>query len=326
EVLAPVVVRDLGRVEGHVPACAEAQRVGPGPAHDVDPEVDVEGAGVVVGEGHLCPAGRGSAPLRRPCHVGALRARVQHAVSHRRENLSDRMTCKSTHWQDVLMRWFGYDVSANVSLLFTELPYEQRFRAAAGAGFAAVESWWPFAEAHPGTERLDTLVTAVRDAGLTLTGLNVYAGDMPGGERGIACRPERANELDDALEALLHVARATGCRSFNLLYGQLDEAADLAEQRTTAAGAYRSPADAVAEIGGTILVEPLAAGLNGTYPLTTDEGVRDLVAQVERPNVAPLLDTFHLAHNGADVVELATRWGGTVGHVQLADNPGRGEP
>lgn len=224
------------------------------------------------------------------------------------------------------MRWFGYDVSANVSLLFTELPYEQRFRAAAGAGFAAVESWWPFAEAHPGTERLDTLVTAVRDAGLTLTGLNVYAGDMPGGERGIACRPERANELDDALEALLHVARATGCRSFNLLYGQVDEAADLAEQRTTAVGAYRRAADAVAEIGGTILVEPLAAGLNGTYPLTTDEGVRDLVAQVERPNVAPLLDTFHLAHNGADVVELATRWGGTVGHVQLADNPGRGEP
>lgn len=224
------------------------------------------------------------------------------------------------------MRWHGYSVSANVSLLFTELPYLERFSAARKAGFNTVESWWPFTEADPGRERLDEVAAAIEHAGVQLTGMNVFAGDMPGGERGIACSPQRASELERSLAALLRLAQATGCRSFNLLYGQLQPGESLRAQEAAAIQAYRRAADAVTPIGGTILVEPLARGLNGNYPLETAGNALAFIEQVDSPAVKFLLDTFHLGHNGEDlrrvVPDVATR----LGHVQLADTPGRGEP
>jgi hydroxypyruvate isomerase len=223
------------------------------------------------------------------------------------------------------MRWNDYEVSANVSLLFAELPYAERFRAAADAGFTAVESWWPFAEPHPGDTRLDELAGLVEEAGLRLTGLNFFAGDMPGGERGVACRPERARELEANVEALLRVAHATGCRGFNLLYGQVREGADTAH-RAAAVAAYRLAADAVAEVDGTVLVEPLAAGLNGAYPLITHHDVLRLIDEVGAEQVALLLDTFHLCRNGIALPAAVAEAQGRIGHVQLADAPDRGEP
>lgn len=224
------------------------------------------------------------------------------------------------------MRWNDYEVSANVSLLFSELPYEQRFQAAADAGFTVVESWWPFAEAHPGQTRLDDLLGLIDEAGVRLTGLNFFAGNMAAGERGVACRPERAHELDAGTEALVHLARATGCRGFNLLYGQPDEGAELESWRATAVAAYRRAAEAVAELGGTVLVEPLARGLNGTYPLHSHHDVFDLIGEVDSPHLALLLDTFHLGRNDVDVVQAIHEAQGRIGHVQLADIPDRGEP
>ncbi|MFD1718436.1 hydroxypyruvate isomerase family protein [Georgenia deserti] len=224
------------------------------------------------------------------------------------------------------MKWNDYDVSANISLLFTDVPYLERFRAAADAGFTSVESWWPFPTADPTATELDDVAGAVADAGVRLTGLNFFAGDMPGGERGIACRPERANELETATEALLHLARATGCRAFNLLYGQLDPSESEKQQRAVAVRAYRAAAEAVDEIDGTVLVEPLAHGLNGAYPLTTHRDALDLVEEVGSPRLALLVDTFHLGHNGVDVAAAVRETRGRFGHVQLADAPGRGEP
>lgn len=223
------------------------------------------------------------------------------------------------------MRWNDYEVSANVSLLFAELPYAERFRAAADAGFTAVESWWPFAEPHPGDARLDELVGLVAEAGLRLTGLNFFAGDMPGGERGVACRPERAHELDANLEAVLRVARATGCRGFNLLYGQVPAGVDGAH-RAAAVAAYRRAADAVAEVDGVVLVEPLGAGLNGAYPLVTHHDALRLMDEVAAERVALLLDTFHLGRNGVALPAAVAEARERIGHVQLADTPDRGEP
>lgn len=224
------------------------------------------------------------------------------------------------------MKWNGYEVSANVSLLFAEVPYQQRFRAAAEAGFSSVESWWPFPEANPGDTRLDELTGLIDEAGVRLTGLNFFAGDMPAGERGVACQPIRAAELDAGTEALLRVARATGCRAFNLLYGQLGDAVGGGVQRTAAIHAYRRAAAAVAEIGGVVLVEPLAKGLNGAYPLTTHHDVFRLIDDVGAEELFLLLDTFHLGYNGVDVPAAVGESRGRIGHVQLADAPDRGEP
>ncbi len=239
----------------------------------------------------------------------------------------------SVPWQDVAMdshgfSWHGYPVSANVSLLFTELPYLERFAAAAAAGFRTVETWWPFAAANPQQAELDELVRALDGAGLSLTGMNVFAGDMAAGERGIACRPERADELEASLVALRWIAERTGCRGFNLLHGQVPDGAE-AEALRAAVHSYRRAAEVMADLEGgpgVILVEPLARGLNGAYPLETAEDALSLIDEVGAPHVKLLLDTFHLARNGEDLTGLIERSSGRIGHVQLADAPDRGEP
>jgi hydroxypyruvate isomerase len=224
------------------------------------------------------------------------------------------------------MKWNDYEVSANISLLFAELPYEQRFRAAADAGFTAVESWWPFAQPHPGEARLDELVGLIEEAGVRLTGLNFFAGDMPAGERGVACRRERHSQLDANIDAVLHLARATGCRGFNLLYGQIDEESAPQVHRVAAVAAFRRAAEAVAVVDGVVLAEPLASGLNGAYPLTDHDDVVHLLDEIASDHVALLFDTFHLASNGVEIPGAITELAGRIGHVQLADVPDRGEP
>lgn len=235
------------------------------------------------------------------------------------------------------LSWHGYPTSANVSLLFTEVPYLERFAAAAAAGFTAVETWWPFPTASPSPAEVDELVGAIERAGLSLTGMNVFAGDMAGGERGIACLPERAGELEASLAALHRIAERTGCRGFNLLHGQVPggaagrgDAGDEADAAHRAAVvAYRRAAGVLADLPdspGVVLVEPLARGLNGAYPLETAADALALIDEAGSPNLALLLDTFHLARNGEDVPALIAGAAERIGHVQLADAPDRGEP
>lgn len=223
------------------------------------------------------------------------------------------------------MRFHDYEVSANLSLLFPELPYLERFDAAGRAGFTLVESWWPFATPTPTDADLDALVAAIDAAGVTLTGLNFWAGDMPSGERGVACLPEREGELRVNVPVVVDIARRTGCRFFNLLYGCIDPDA-AAAGHAHATRMVTAAADAVREIGGTVLIEPLAAALNGTYPLHTVDDVFKVIDRVDASNVRLLFDLFHLASNGTDLPATASRVTDRIGHIQFADAPGRGEP
>lgn len=217
--------------------------------------------------------------------------------------------------------------SANISMLFTDLPYLDRIAAARAAGFRWVETWWPFADAVPNEDMVSRFLDALRASEVGLSGLNFYAGDMPGGERGVASRPDRQEDLDKNIEQVVRIAEATGCRAFNLLYGQLDPAWSDAEQHKTARAAIQRAAEAVGELGGVVLLEPLAAGLNGSYPLHTGDDVIAVIDSVNAPqNVRLLFDAFHLGANGVDLLQTATRLGPRVGHIQVADYPGRHEP
>jgi hydroxypyruvate isomerase len=226
------------------------------------------------------------------------------------------------------MDYRGHELSANVSLLFTELPYSERFAAAADAGFALVESWWPFPTASPTPAELDGFVAALAGSGATLNALNFYGGDLPNGERGIASHPDREDDLAANLRAIVEIAARTGVRQFNLLYGQLDDRWSPAEQASTAEASIRAAATAVAGFGGQILLEPLSQGLNGRYPLLTADDVLGIVdgPLKDLDNVSLLFDTFHLANNGVDLLATATALAPRLAHVQLADTPGRGEP
>src|SRR3984893_11302775 len=212
----------------------------------------------------------------------------------------------------------------NCSILFTELPLLERPAAAKAAGFDAVESWWPFAEAVPADREVDAFVGALADAGVELVALNFFAGNMPGGDRGVMSWPGREQEFRDNVAVVTAIAERTGCRLFNALYGNRVEGVDPAAQDDLAAENLRYAAAAVAGIGGTVLVEAVSGPQ--PYPLRTGA---DAIAAIDRAgadHVRFLADLYHLSVNGDDVNKVIAVYADRTGHVQIADAPGRHQP
>jgi hydroxypyruvate isomerase len=214
--------------------------------------------------------------------------------------------------------------AVNCSILFTELPLLERPAAARQAGFEAVEFWWPFAEAVPTDHGVDAFVTAIEDAGVQLIGLNFFAGDMPGGDRGLVSWPKRSGEFRDNIDVTVGIGERLGCRAFNALYGNRDESHSAGEQDDLAVENLGLAAQAAARIDGTVLVEPVSGA--DRYPLRTAADVLAVIDRVEAVNVGLLADLYHLAVNGDDVDRVITQYTDRIAHVQIADAPGRNEP
>ncbi|WP_285747335.1 TIM barrel protein [Lentzea sp. NBRC 105346] len=206
---------------------------------------------------------------------------------------------------------------ANLSMLFTDLPLLERPAAAKAAGFDAVEIWWPFAEAVPDVRDVDRFIAAIRDAGVQLVGLNFFAGDMPAGDRGLVSWAGRQPEFRANVEVTASIARELGTTVLNALFGNFAPS-DLALENLAFA------ADVAAEIGATVVLEPLSGAPR--YPLLTARDALNVIDSVGRSNVALLADLYHLAVNGDDLDVLVTEHVDRIGHVQIADAPGRGEP
>jgi hydroxypyruvate isomerase len=218
--------------------------------------------------------------------------------------------------------------TVNCSLLFTELPLLERPAAARRAGFSAVEFWWPFVEAVPPDRQVDAFVTAISDAGVQLTGLNFFAGDMPGGDRGLVSWPKRASEFRDNVDVTVGIGERLGTGGFNALYGNRDETSSEREQDELAVENLALAARAAARIGATVLVEPVSGA--DRYPLRTAADALEVIDRVQAaydvPNVGLLADLYHLAVNGDDVDRVIADQTDRVAHVQIADAPGRNEP
>lgn len=218
--------------------------------------------------------------------------------------------------------------AVNLSILFTELPVLERPRAAAEAGFDAVEFWWPWPTATPRQDEIDSFVDAVEDAGVRLIGLNFFAGDMPGGERGIFSQPARADELRANIPLVAQVGERLNCPAFNALYGNRIEGSDDAADDAYATRMLGEAAAAVDAFGGTVLVEPVSG--SPAYPIKTAADavavVDRVVAQTGHTNIGFLCDLYHLSANGDDLDAVVQQFGDRAAHVQIADAPGRGEP
>ena len=218
--------------------------------------------------------------------------------------------------------------SANCSILFPELDLLERPAAARAAGFDAVEFWWPFPTATPSDADVDRFVTAVRDAGVQLVALNFAAGDMPAGDRGLVSWPGRQSEFLDSVQVAVGIAGQLGTVAFNALYGNRVDGHAPAEQDDLAVGNLAAAAAAAGQIGATVLLEPVSGAPR--YPLRTAQDVVDVLSRVERETgrteLRLLADLYHLAVNGDDVPAALTRHSARVGHVQIADAPGRHEP
>lgn len=217
--------------------------------------------------------------------------------------------------------------TVNCSLLFTELPLDERPAAARKAGFDAVEFWWPFASPVPGDREVDAFVRAIGDAGVHLSGLNFFAGELPGPDRGVLSQPSRAQEFRDNLDVVVGIARRTGTKAFNALYGLRQDGVDPAEQDRVALESIVAAAEAVAAVDGTVLIEPVSG--SEAYPIKTAADGLEVVGRARAAgaaNTALLADFFHLAVNGDDVAAAVRDHAAEFGHVQIADAPGRGEP
>ncbi len=218
--------------------------------------------------------------------------------------------------------------TVNCSIMFTEFPLLERPAAVKAAGFEAVEFWWPFSEAVPADDDVDAFISAVQDAGVQLSGLNFFAGDMPGGDRGLLSWPARSTEFVDNIDVTVGIGDRLGCTAFNALYGNRIEGVDPEQQDEVGTGNLVRAAAAVATIGGTVLVEPVSGAAQ--YPLLT---AADAMRAIDRAqaagagsNIGLLADLYHLAVNGDDVDAVIAEHISRIAHVQIADAPGRGEP
>jgi hydroxypyruvate isomerase len=222
--------------------------------------------------------------------------------------------------------------NVNLSILFTELPLLERPAAAAAAGFTAVELWWPWIETPtPPQAELDALKKALDDAGTQLVGLNFYAGQLPGPDRGALSVPGKESDRFRAnIDVAADFAASVGCKALNALYGNRVEGIDPQIQDAFALENLVLAARAADRVGAILLVETLNQPESPLYPLVSAPAA---IAIVDKVNVATglgnakfLLDIYHLSMNGEDVSQVITAYADKTGHVQIADNPGRGAP
>ncbi|MFC9121211.1 TIM barrel protein [Streptomyces sp. NPDC057067] len=220
----------------------------------------------------------------------------------------------------------------NLSILFTELPLLERPAAAAAAGFTAVELWWPWIETPtPAQAELDALKKALDDAGTQLVGLNFYAGRLPGPDRGALSLPgEESDRFRANIDVAADFAASVGCTALNALYGNRVDGVDPAVQDELALENLVLAARAAHRIGATLLIETLNATESPLYPLVSAPAGIEVVDRVNKAtglgNATFLLDLYHLSMNGEDLSQVIKTYAAKTGHVQIADNPGRGAP
>jgi hydroxypyruvate isomerase len=202
--------------------------------------------------------------------------------------------------------------SANISILFTEVPFLQRFAAARSAGLNAVELWWPRGE------DLDALVAAAAESGSEVVLLNFDAGDMPAGDRGLLSDAARQDEFRANVPLALGLADKLGCRQLNALVGF----GDLALARKNVAWA----ADAAAERGADVMIEAVNTFENGPYLLSRTRDAADFIRSVGRDNVRLQYDAYHMQRMEGNLTATIAEHIDLIGHIQIADSPGRGEP
>ncbi len=210
--------------------------------------------------------------------------------------------------------------AANLTMLFNELPFMQRFEAAARAGFEAVEYLFPYA-----FEKKE-LAAALRANGLVQVLHNLPAGNWDSGERGIACHPGRTDEFREGVARAIDYATALGCPQVNCLLGKLPEGVTAADARHVVVDNLRFAAKELEAAGMGLLIEPINTfDIPGFYLARTDQALA-ILDEVGSPNLRVQYDIYHAQRIEGELGNTLARHIARIGHIQLADNPGRGEP
>ena len=210
--------------------------------------------------------------------------------------------------------------AANLTMLFTEAPFLDRFERAAQAGFDAVEFLFPYA--YPAEEirrRLDV-------HRLKLVLHNLPAGDWEAGERGIACHPDRIAEFREGVSLAIGYAKALGVGQLNCLAGKAPAGVADPVLRRTFVENLRFAAAELQKAGLRLLIEPINTfDIPGFYLNRTAQAL-SILDEVGAGNAFVQYDIYHMQRMEGELAETLQKYLPRIGHVQLADNPGRNEP
>ena len=210
--------------------------------------------------------------------------------------------------------------AANVSIAFKEYPFRERFQHAARAGFAAVEFMSPFAY------DVEQVVAVVKEADLKVVQFNFLDGDLAAGERGYASHPDKQSLWRGELLRALELGQQLGVRQINSLVGTVLEGIGREVQMECLVENLRWAVPHLEEAGLPLMVEALNVYDNPGYLLTTSYEVLDVLDAVGSSWVKFQYDVYHMQRMEGDLVHTIRGCIDRIGHVQIADNPGRHEP
>lgn len=211
-------------------------------------------------------------------------------------------------------------LAANLSMLFTELPFLDRFRAAAEAGFRGVEFLFPY-DFDP-----EEVAHARKVADVQVALFNVAPGDWAAGERGLACLPDREAEFVESVERALIYAAALECPTLHLMAGIPPAGMARADALRLYAERLRHAAHRADDHGRTLVIEPLNSRDVPGYLLRTSDEAMAMIGEVGAPNLGLQFDLYHAQIMEGDLTMRMRRLGDSIRHVQIAGVPDRHEP
>jgi hydroxypyruvate isomerase len=208
--------------------------------------------------------------------------------------------------------------AANLSFLFAEHEFLERFGAAARAGFKGVEFHFPYAHDKA------VLAEVVLTSGVEVALFNLPAGDWAAGERGIACQPARKAEFQDGVGRAVEYAEALGCTRLNCLAGI--PAGDRDRALETLVDNLKFAAAVAQRAGIRLLMEPLNTRDTPGFLIATTAQAMQVIDAVGSKNLQLQYDVYHAQAMEGDLANTLARHFDRIGHIQIADNPGRHEP
>jgi hydroxypyruvate isomerase len=210
--------------------------------------------------------------------------------------------------------------AANLSFIFQEVGFLERFAAAAACGFKGVEYLSPY-EHSP-----EVIAGQLNQHGLEQAMFNMPPGDWAAGERGIAALPGREEEFRAGVETALTYAKATNCRLVHAMAGLVPEGSDRAAAQRAYVANLRHAAERLAPEGVTVIIEPINNRDIPGYFLNTTTQAMQVIDTVGHPNLKLQLDLYHVQIMEGDLAHRIRTLAGSYRHVQIAGNPGRHEP
>lgn len=210
--------------------------------------------------------------------------------------------------------------AANLTMLFNEVPFMERFAAARAAGFDAVEYLFPYAYAK------EELADALKKNNLVQVLHNLPAGNWDAGDRGMACDPARVAEFREGIPRAIEYASTLGCGQVNCLAGKMPGGVNANQARATLIANLQYAAPLLKKAGIRLLIEPINHfDIPGFFLTRTDQALA-IIDDVGSDNLFVQYDIYHAQRMEGELANTLKNHLAKIGHIQLADNPGRNEP